>query len=400
MIRILLPAMLVTALAWNACDAIAQPADGDLVLVSVGARQGVFHTETRLLGLRTVQGTTTLWAAAVVPGFANDGMLVLTTLSRGALFRYRANATPSVVTTFATLPPRDLALDQDGTFVLPASNRIVRWDGTTATDWVNGPLGLDRIVRDGDTGDFVVTRQPQGDLLRLDRVTGLFSTIATNLGTLTGIAYNPITGRLAVARFGTRSGLLLTSSRSSSPTVVGIANAGAVAVHPWTGEHLVGTYDGRVLRVAPDGTITSTRSYGAGYAFRDIAVWGSRNLSAVATGQRAVTITIDLRFPRSSARSYCVAMSLANRPGIALPDGRTLSLAPDALFFTTVCRDLPGLTQGFLGILDRAGIATARVTVPSTIPSGIRFYIGAAAVNPSLPTSLDISNVEVVRLRT
>jgi len=398
----------LSALALFAClvltpsgRAAAQPLDGELILASTGGNQGVFYTSSRSLGLTSIAGTSTLWVSAVAPAYHNDGVMILTTLGSGALFRIPPSGPPQRVVGFPGLAPRDLVLDQDGSWLAPATNAIYRLSGSQLTTWVTGPGGWDAITRDGDTGDFVLTDVPGGRLVRVDRVTRQFTTIASNLGAnlLTGVAYNPTDGRFGVTRANSRTGLVIVGWRTSSRTYVSITDAGAVAVHPWTGRYLVGTYDGRVFSVAPDGAVVSIRTFAGNYLFRDVAVYGSRNLSLLGSGGRGTTTTIALRFPRSPARAYCAAASLGSRPGIALPDGRRLMFAPDPLFFTTLCRDIPGLTEGFIGTLGRSGTATAKLTIPGIVPDGTRIYLVAAAVNPSLPGSLDVSNVEVLKVR-
>jgi hypothetical protein len=382
--------------------AAAQSLDGELILASTGHNAGVFHTSSRSLGLTSIAGTSTLWVPAVVPAYRNDGVMILTTVGSGALLRIRETGLPQRVVGFPGPAPRDLVLDQDGSWLATATNAIFRLSGSQLTTWATGPGGWDAITRDGDTGDFVLTDVPGGRLVRVDRVTRKFTTIASNLGAnvLTGVAYNPTDGRLGVTRLNSRTGLVIVGSRTSARTYVSITNAGTVAVHPWTGRYLVATHDGRVYSVAPDGTIVSSRAFGAGYAFRDVAVWGSRNLSLFGSGGRGTTTTIALRFPQSPARTYCVAASFGNRPGLALPDGRRLMFAPDPLFFITVCRDIPGLTEGFVGTLGRSGTATAKLSIPAFVPDGTRLYLVAAAVNPSLPGALDVSNVEVLKVHT
>ena len=81
-----------------------------------------------------------------------------------------------------------------------------------------------------------------------------------------------------------------------------------------------------------------------------------------------------------------MAAALSPSPGIPLPDGRILPLAPDPLFFTTLGSG-GGIFQGFFTRLDSRGRASASWTVPN-LPSlaGMDIYFAAFTYDPASPT--------------
>lgn len=390
-------AMLAFAVATGRPEAVvAQPTTGDLLVASTGIKRGVFYTQSRVLGLVQLPGTNTLWPSAIAPSIDNRGVSILTTLSR-AFMRFSTTGVATQVVPFPAPEPTDFAVDQDGDWVLSAGSRIYRLQGGTISTWATGTSGLYVIDRDQDTGDFLVGQTSQGVVMRVDRATGAASTIATGFGTftMTGVAHNPVTGDYAVSHFGARTGLVLVPQRMPRVTVA-IANVSCVTVHPWTGDYWAGTLDGRVYRVAPNGDILSSTNYGSDYLIRDLAFFGTRNVHLTGGGRRGSNVGIAVNFGRSPSKAYCVALAFSNRGGPQLSDGRRLWLAPDALLFTTACRDLPGITSGFVGTLDRGGSANAQLTIPAIVPIGTRIHVAAAAVNANLVDGLDLSNGSMV----
>jgi len=95
------------------------------------------------------------------------------------------------------------------------------------------------------------------------------------------------------------------------------------------------------------------------------------------------TVTITLNFPHSRAPGslYLLSASFSLRPGLPLPGGTVLDLAPDALFGTVVSGALGSLFRNFQGFLTPTGQATARVLIPAD-PNlkGFRLFVGGVAV--------------------
>jgi hypothetical protein len=99
---------------------------------------------------------------------------------------------------------------------------------------------------------------------------------------------------------------------------------------------------------------------------------------------------VQFSFPHLPGAFYLAMMSLALRPGIALPGGLVLNLAPDALLLASI-GGIPGITTGFAGALDGSGRATGSITLPPGFPPGIRIFVSAVA-SQTFPTNLDPAN--------
>jgi hypothetical protein len=85
-------------------------------------------------------------------------------------------------------------------------------------------------------------------------------------------------------------------------------------------------------------------------------------------------------------------MSTGLRPGIALPDGRTVNLDFTSPLFLLSIGGLPGVNTGFSGTLSPLGTATGTIAIPNGVPPGIRIFTSAVAVNVGFPSGLDTAN--------
>jgi hypothetical protein len=310
------------------------------------------------------------------------------------------SVTPAgAVTTLAVAPAatRGLAPDQDGTYLAAVTDGaslglLQRLDpalGSLTTLISFGTPLPSGVGLDGDNGDYLVTRSdapPGGSLLRVDRATLAVSTIATGLGRLTSVAFEPATGTFVVTRLDAPGCLRVT--RTGVVSTIRLAPYDAVVVDEIYGS-LVLAGGSLVEQVRPSGSVLISQSL-PGLDLKAAEIPGRRRVSGSGPFTAGQTYTVQFSFPHLPGAFYLAMMSLALRPGIALPGGLVLNLAPDALLLASI-GGIPGITTGFAGALDGSGRATGSITLPPGFPPGIRIFVSAVA-SQTFPTNLDPAN--------
>lgn len=110
---------------------------------------------------------------------------------------------------------------------------------------------------------------------------------------------------------------------------------------------------------------------------RSIAMLPSAELRAPGKPVLGRPLAIDLSSPFDPRLGYIAALSLTQKPGIRLPDGRVLGLNLDAAFLLSL--DFPG----FIGVLDTHGAARINLWLPD-LPwlRGLRVHMAALTVDP------------------
>ncbi|MBN2492085.1 MAG: hypothetical protein JXQ29_14655 [Planctomycetes bacterium] len=315
---------------------------------------------------------------------------------RPALVRFDpatgALATCRVIPTSTCTFAGGLSADQDGAFICAMRSswsELWRVDASAAVRLETIEGSIHAIARDEDTGEWWldVDRSQNGAILRWTPGSG-FSTV-TAVYTGRAILHDGPTGHFWHLR---TPRLTLRHRAQGTPltTLEPIFAAVSVVQDPVTGDFIAGSQDRRLARIARDGTVVRIWSALTAGVFTGLYVWGSRPLAGAGPATPGSTYTVRLRFPGSPGRPYAAAASLGGiHPGIALPHG-VIPIAPDVLFFLTLGRDLPGLTTGFAGTLDRLGRASLSIQLPFTLPRSTLLTIGAAAVNPTRPAMLDV----------
>jgi len=387
--------------------ASAQPLPGDWLLSDFSAAGGTINyvspggtTLTQIL--LTPPAASGLNLAAMHGNNADLMSAYIPNRSQGALPSPILVITPAGVTvTIATTagPANAADLDQDGTFLLAGGyspggpvQELYRLDLptgmlTTLATFTGTPNGLSL---DHDTGDALVVNFNTGALLRVQRVTSIVTTIVSGLGSLSGAEFEPRTGTFIVTRFGI--GLLRVTPAGVVSTVASPAgSSNGVKVDDETGEILVVNTGGTLTHLTPSGTVIQSRAYPGGRNLSGVELYASRKVSGSGSFAGGSTYNVNFSFPRSGGLSYVAAMSLSQRPGIPLPDGRVINLAIDPLLVLSI-GGIPGITTGFAGVLDGSGRATGTVTLPSGFPAGLRVFISAVAVNPALPSGFETGN--------
>ncbi|MEM7201594.1 MAG: hypothetical protein AAF628_15095 [Planctomycetota bacterium] len=94
--------------------------------------------------------------------------------------------------------------------------------------------------------------------------------------------------------------------------------------------------------------------------------------------------TFDVHSPFEPGSLYANALALSTAPGLPLPDGRTIQLTPDPLFFASLSPN-PAF-QGFLGSLDATGSANLTLALPALpVLQGLTLHSAALTVDLAHP---------------
>jgi hypothetical protein len=290
-------------------------------------------------------------------------------------------------------------LDQDGSVVATtAGQQLVRFTRAGAVNvLVNGlgaPNGVPNCVAvDLSTGDYVVgIYDVPGSIVRVNPVTGMVSpALGGPIAQVSGIDQDVATGDFFLTRFGALERM----------TAAGVRNVVTAAPEMATANGLeVFEVEGRTERIAvveagaaptgvywvtkADGTVANLsvcpRGSADGLGPTEVCFDMSRYLSSFGPAAPGSLHELRIADNANPGQVYQLWAAFSYRPGLPLPDGRTLWLTPDALFFATPF--LPGIFQNFSGVLDGNGRATARVAIPASAPIGLRLYVSGGIFNP------------------
>jgi hypothetical protein len=127
----------------------------------------------------------------------------------------------------------------------------------------------------------------------------------------------------------------------------------------------------------------------------------ARYTGIVGTGLATPGSDRNLRFsdPTSPGLIYLAASSLGSTPGIPI-DSRNLPLNPDLLLRLTI-GGLPPILTGYVGALDRDGIAAGKISFAGFAQFvGLRFFTAFVALAPAAPSGIKtISEAHEVRVQ-
>lgn len=128
----------------------------------------------------------------------------------------------------------------------------------------------------------------------------------------------------------------------------------------------------------------------------DLAFVYGRNLQTIQTGKG--TWDVNLNVKGEAGNNFVIALSAAGTaPGVPLPDGRLIPLAPDVLTFATINGLAPFFT-GNQGTLDATDSGLAKIDV-SSLPAaanGVRIWIGALTLdNTGVKTVVDSTVLKI-----
>ena len=300
-----------------------------------------------------------------------------------------ARVTPGgVVITLAQVPVSEkFALDQDGSYLLPAGQKgggsvLHRLDpGLSVTTIAAGfGTGKGRVVAvEVDTGDYLVGDY---DVFRITRAGGVTTlTGPYRVPGPTDFISDPRTGFLVV---GSGTGLLTVDPVSGAvatlanlpATVVGVAMDRTRDLWVVAGNYgRTANADG-VYTVDRSGVVVSLARL---RGLQDAVVYGSRNVIAVGDPSPGARLRLTFSEPVSPGVVYVAAASFSPRPGIPLGGGAVVDLTPDNLFFLS--QVAPGVFVNFQGVLDPKGAASASILIPNA-PGlrGLRFFVSFVTV--------------------
>ena len=377
----------------------AQTQPGDWLVASIGTTQaGLFRLTPPTGALQVLSAPPQFFPNGVLMDADNTGMLALDLFNTIHAVTPAGGLTPGLV--LANVPGQ-MALDQDGTFVCATEwGGLVRVDLAAQTEtplWMHTREWTYGVCVDGDTGDYIVAGLyylTDGRLTRVHRRTGVGTVLASGLGQVTRVAFDPLSGEFLVTN-GDPLAPLIRVRRDGSATSMGMfvpAGASAVHIDQETGNILVaGTTALREL--SPLGMQLRSVPLAAGFQAADLARYGERKVSGFGPATPGSPYSVRFAFPGRAGRTYVAMLATALRPGIPLGDGtgRVISLQPDWLFMASL-GGLPGLTQGFVGTLDAQGNATGTLHIPATLAPGTRLYLSAVVLDATAPSGLVTAN--------
>jgi hypothetical protein len=304
----------------------------------------------------------------------------------GLLATVTPNGTVSTVAQYTSYIYENLAVDSNGTYVVPVGQGgvlVMRVTPagvmTTITPQPSVGKGKPRgIAVDISTGGYLVGEIPNLFLIQRD---GSNRTVHQN------VAINNSIDMLSDARTGhaiisQQNSLVQVDLTTGSMTSIQAGFNGCFpglaydrARDAWVMAGSCTFTNNNLYRVARGGaTTTVTALSGAS----DLEVYGSLNV--VANGDPTPGATLNLRFsePGSPGDFYLAAASFSSGPGIPTPAG-IIDLTPDALF--AMSQLVPALFVNFQGALDANGTAPAAILIPP-VPQlkGLRFYVSFVTI--------------------
>jgi hypothetical protein len=256
-----------------------------------------------------------------------------------------------------------IAADGEGRFIVVYEDRS--GDGSGSAIWarryssLGAPLGP----------EFRVNAATAGHQLRPD-------VAADYAGNFVVSWEDNSTGRsVATLRRFDRNGLPLTGDVFVDVSVAGHQFFPSIGTD-WAGEDLLITYAAFGGPGIPDG---ADDIYARRFMTVPFAVAGNP------TPGQAFQLVLDL--PSGAGLTYLLLPSLGTVPGIPLPDGRTLHLAPDILFSFALASPNAGGLADFTGVLDGGGAAVGTVTLPGNAALvGLTLHFAVVSLDLAQPT--------------
>lgn len=382
--------LLVSGLPFFAGVAVAQPAVGSLVVGSATHLFGVDFDTGRVDTLKS-----TGWNAVL----GQDRNLGLVGAQGDAVQRMNLVGT---VSTIAILPngavTRAIATDQVlDAYVFATSKGVYRLQGTSVST-LTTLVKPNAICRDRTTGHYLAGSLG-GRVWLIHAVSGAVTTVRSDLPDITGLAYLPSSGGYVVGRRSAANGVLLLDAAFNTVKTFSVGRVEDVVVDERI-DRIFAISSGAgaaVSRIRPQGRVEGAVLLPL-YLYSGITIWRGRPVTVDSTGAPGTTASVHLRFAGTTNAAYCVALSTASNPGLALPGGQFLGLRPDDLFFATACSGVPGLTTGFSGTLT-FGAAVATFAIPAEAIAGQVLHVSAAVVAPGAPGGLIVGNNDSVQIR-
>jgi len=323
-------------------------------------------------------------------------------LTNGGNYLYSVNmgVSPPVTVAIATAGSTisGIDLDQDGSVVATVSGALLRMWRTGVVETIAVLPGTPNCVTvDLDRGDYIVGMYDTSptDVLRVSPG-GLVVPLGPTLSQVSGIDQDTSTGDFYLTRFGSlerirRDGVRFPISNApelatansleflgpesgGSTSQVPVVEAGSGSTGIYAVEKVLGSIS--TIMLCPRGSLD-------GIGPTDLCPDLGRPLVDLGDARPGGSHDLRVQDRGNAGRTYVLFASLGLRPGLRLPDGRTLQLLPDALFFATA--QLPTIFQGFAGTIGSGGVANARVHLPQYVPTGLRLFVSGVVLNASAP---------------
>ncbi|MBN2489567.1 MAG: hypothetical protein JXQ29_01800 [Planctomycetes bacterium] len=406
------PLLLLALLA--APFATAQLAPGDLLVADLGVQPGLYAVTPAGALATTLLRTGPDYPNAIAERSHAGGLELLVAMV-GLPDRLLALTPSGVATTLLPIPgvrPNGLAPDPDGSWRLSASGTqgLLRFDPTArsiSTLWKNPfAASVNSVAVNQDTGHYAVALFGYAGprVVELDRGGALAVTLDSSIRDISSIAWDPSTGTYTLtdfvkndpAEFVRLDPVRRTVTSLVSPSAAHDLNAQARTRRgtSWlAGGNLL--YSGTLHEVVPGGAVL--RSFPLPWpnaAPSAIAQYGASPLGTSGRAAPGGTFFFHLAsaLPSDRNKPYALLLSLSSRPGIPLPDGRTLELRFDPI---TAWGLLGALAPFFgsgsnVGVLDGAGRATARLTLPAWVPpaTGVRLFAAFGTIDSAAPSGI------------
>jgi len=354
-------------------------------------------------------------AASSSYGCAMDGTNthLLVTNVNGSVYQVDPNTT-TLVGTVTTLVHmlRDIVIDQNGDTFVSADSGIWRIRGGSATT-VTTLAGLTGgLIIDIDTGDLIVQEGRfvgSGATYRMSRSGGMVATLSPTSAPRHGIAQHIPTGDIYIGsccgdlepaanlyrlKAGSAAASVFLSTHASPVGCYSVkadrssAAAQALLIGAFSPAHPARGTGGWYTLELTDKSITllaplDVSLYECEFLYR-------RNVYGLRTGNR--TWNLGLAIPEDPGRPYVVPASLSGvRPGIDLPDGRTINLNPDGLTSLVLgSSTLAPILTNLSGTLDAQGRATVGLDLSSFGASldGVLIHFVAVTLDVDAPLGI------------
>jgi hypothetical protein len=297
---------------------------------------------------------------------------------------------------------QDVVLNAAGDYAvlawLPGGGGILEVDRRTyavKTLWFGSQFGTAcGFLRDADTGDFIAVKGAPVELLRIAEDGSSISSIATlTIGRTGQIAQDLGTGAFMSLVYpyppSNWCPLYAVSSRGRVTTISGVPMGDVAAADRATSRHprvVLATFSG--LNFYSHHTQIVTPFARLNGMVTHLQPEASRNVATEARGPGRWVVRFD--FPGEARRAYAAALSFSGiRPGLRLPDGRSMLFNPDAISVASLLGHLAPYYLGQVGILDAQGRGQAVLDVSRLPPlRGVSIWIQALTMHPAAPLGL------------
>ncbi len=379
----------------------AQPAEGEIVFSTTA---GVFHLPADFSSAESVwpgTGVGSIRLQCIKTASGNQS--VVGGSATGAMFQLTVAGTVFSLTSLTSGWATGIDLDTEHRYICSASTAGLVTKGISGGSSVfHNASGatVNGICRNLRTGDWAfVTTAPAPEVLAVVPFNGQSMTRLSLIPSgATGICYMPDIDQYAVTFLSTTTPLQIYSSSGTLQRSVVLptnVRGNCCAYDQRTSRLYVGTAEGVLYELTNTGAFVRRRSTTRG-SISGIDVFGDQRISVrvVATGPSSVNVI--LYFAGSAGKPYCLALSLGVAPGLTIPGAGRINLAPDGLFFATVCGGQPFFTQAFTGTMRPTNSANGYFTIPAHVPVGTPIHVSGVVIDPAQPGGFLVGNTETV----